>query len=209
MLLRPDVALDLARSEVARLKKRGLLGGRDVQFDPITDFYLLAWSDFQAREFPSGEALKLAIATGLELDDLIRRNKILGSSAGFVEILSPPQRRANGSLEPGLPTFVNLLDAAQALMLTYDEEGEQASRAFLGAHQLSDDPRLRDVIQAMLHAVPSVKAKGEYVAAEARVLEALRLTLFPDLAPPANADAEPSQLDLGLVSEQEEALIPG
>ena len=47
-VLRPDVALDLAREEVSRLKKRGLLGGRDVEFDRVTDWYLLAWADFAA-----------------------------------------------------------------------------------------------------------------------------------------------------------------
>lgn len=41
-VLRPDVALDMAREEVAGLKKRGLLGGREVSFDRVTDWWLLA-----------------------------------------------------------------------------------------------------------------------------------------------------------------------
>ena len=43
--LRPDVALDLARAEVVELRKRGLLG-RDTRFDPVTDWYLMAWDAF-------------------------------------------------------------------------------------------------------------------------------------------------------------------
>jgi len=46
-VLRPDTALDLARERVATLKKRGLLGGKDVDFDRVTDWWLLAWNDFK------------------------------------------------------------------------------------------------------------------------------------------------------------------
>ena len=41
-VLRPDVALDLAREKVASLKKRGLLAGRDVEFDRVTDCEILS-----------------------------------------------------------------------------------------------------------------------------------------------------------------------
>ena len=51
-VLRPDTALDLARERVATLKKRGLLGGKDVDFDRVTDWWLLAWNDFQSRRVP-------------------------------------------------------------------------------------------------------------------------------------------------------------
>ncbi|MBN1815151.1 MAG: DUF1156 domain-containing protein, partial [Anaerolineae bacterium] len=54
--LRPETALDLAREEVIRLRKRGLLLGREVQFDPTTDWYLMAWDAFKAVEFPADEA---------------------------------------------------------------------------------------------------------------------------------------------------------
>ena len=81
-VLRPDAALDLARERVATLKKRGLLGGRDVEFDRITDWYLLAWNDFQAAEFPFDEARKLCIATHLEFDDIVRHHKIIKAATG-------------------------------------------------------------------------------------------------------------------------------
>ena len=87
-ILRPDVALDLAREEVARLKKRGLLGGRDVEFDRITDWYLLAWSDFNAAEFPSGEALTYRYLTPLDLDDLAKRHKVIRATSGPVIFLT-------------------------------------------------------------------------------------------------------------------------
>lgn len=51
-VIRPDEALTLAYEEGARLKKRALLGGKDAVFDPYTDWYLTAWNDFRAVEFP-------------------------------------------------------------------------------------------------------------------------------------------------------------
>ena len=93
-VLRPDVALDLAREQVASLKKRGLLAGREVDFDRVTDWYLLAWNDFQAVEFPFDEARKLSIALHLDVDDLKQRHKVVRASGGTVTLLTP----ASGAL---------------------------------------------------------------------------------------------------------------
>ena len=57
-LLRPEEALDVARAEVTR-RLRGALAGREIDFDPITDFALMAWSTFGARKFPFDEARRL------------------------------------------------------------------------------------------------------------------------------------------------------
>ena len=61
--LKPGEALDLARQEVVNLRKQGLLLGRAVEFDPVTDWYLMAWDAFRAQEFPADEARKLALAS--------------------------------------------------------------------------------------------------------------------------------------------------
>ncbi len=67
--LRPGEALDLAREEVINLRKQGLLLGRSVEFDPITDWYLLAWDAFRAEQFPADEARKLAPGSWLGLGE--------------------------------------------------------------------------------------------------------------------------------------------
>ena len=85
--LRPETALDLARQEVIRLRKEGLLEGRNVQFDPVTDWALMAWDAFQAEQFPYDEARKLAIALGLELDSFLMSSKRLVAKKGqFVTV---------------------------------------------------------------------------------------------------------------------------
>jgi adenine-specific DNA methylase len=183
-LLRPDVALDLAREEVARLKKRGLLGGRDVEFDRITDWYLLAWSDFKAAEFPSGEALKLSIATHLDLDDLAKQHRVVRATSGTTTLLTPAQRRTSRVLDPDAASWPTLLDALHALMVTYEEDGLAAAQAWLDRTGKRDDPKFNDLIAAALRAIPRIRDRGEFVRAEARTLEGLRATLFDSIPAP-------------------------
>jgi len=183
-VLRPDKALDLARERVAALKKRGLLGGRDVEFDRVTDWWLLAWSDFQAAEFPYDEARKLSIATHLELDDLAKQHKIVKQGSGSVTLLSPAQRRTAGALDPDAATYATWLDRLHALMLLYDEEGLAAARSWLARAGLAGDQHFSDVVEAALNAVPRVKDKGEFARPEARILDSMRGSLFDHIAAP-------------------------
>src|SRR5205085_3606491 len=80
--LKPGDALDLARTEVVNRRKQGLLLGRTVEFDPITDWYLMAWDAFRAQQFPADEARKLAIALGRDLEADIVRDKRLVTKKG-------------------------------------------------------------------------------------------------------------------------------
>jgi hypothetical protein len=193
-IIRPEVALDLARAEVARLKKRGLLGGRDVEFDRITDWYLLAWSDFQAAEFPAGEALKLSLATHLELDDLSKVHKVIRAASGSVTMLSPAQRRTAKAFDPAALSWPTFLDALHSLMLTYDEDGAGAARTWLERSGSAGDPKFHDLIQAAINAVPRVRTAGEFARGEARTLEGIRATLFDDIEAPTADDTVPGHV---------------
>lgn len=189
-VLRPDAALDLAREEVADLKKRELLGGRDIDFDRITDWWLLAWNDFQAAEFPFDEARKLGIAMHLDIDELTKGRKLVASSGGTVTLLAPAQRRTARGLDPDASSWPSLVDALHALMLVYGEEGLPAARAWLERTGFGDDSAFRALLEAALHAVPRVKDKGEFARPEARTLESLRATLFADVEAPPDPEEE-------------------
>ncbi|MDH6580305.1 DUF1156 domain-containing protein [Kitasatospora sp. MAP5-34] len=189
-VLRPDAALDLAREKVASLKKRELLGGRDIDFDRITDWYLLAWSDFAAAEFPYDEARKLSIATHLELDDLAKRHKVVKASSGSVTLLTPAQRVTAGALDPDATDYETWLDRLHALMSLYDSDGLGAAKAWLNRTGLADDSTFAEVVRAALHAIPRVKDKGAFARPEARVLDSLRAALFDHIEPPAD-EVEP------------------
>lgn len=188
--LRPDAALDLAREEVADLKKRGLLGGRDVAFDAPTDWWLIAWSDFQAAEFPFDEARKLSIAMHLEVDDLSKGHKLVKASAGAVTLLTPAQRRTAGGIDPETTAPSTLIDALHILMLLYDEEGLAAARTWLARSGYAEESRFRDLVRAALHAIPRVKHQGTYARPEAATLEGLRATLFDEIDAPPDPDED-------------------
>ena len=192
-VLRPDTALDLARERVATLKKRGLLGGKDVDFDRVTDWWLLAWNDFQAAEFPFDEARKLSIATHLEVDDLARTYKIIKQGSGTVTLLTPAQRRTAARLDPDADSWPTWLDRLHSLMLVYDEEGLAAARSWLARTGLAEDPRFVDLVRAALYAVPRVKERGEFARPEARVFDSLRATLFEQIPAPVDAAAASTQ----------------
>ena len=122
--LRPETALDLAREEVVRLRKAGLLGGREVHFDPVTDWYLMAWDAFGAEQFPYDEARKLAIALGMDLDKTIMAGKRLAAKKGeFIVLQTPVQRRRKGVVDDEVMLFECWIDAAHTAMMVYAEDG--------------------------------------------------------------------------------------
>lgn len=190
-VIRPDVALDLARGRVALLKKRELLAGRDVDFDRATDWWLLAWNDFQAAEFPAGEALKLCIAMDLDLEDVAKRFKLVKATAGKVTLQTPAQRRTAKALDPDAGAWPTMVDALHALMLIHDEEGMQAADRWLIMNSKKDDERFNALVEAAIHAVPRARDNsGEFARPEARILESLRSTLFDHIEDPDVAAAE-------------------
>jgi putative DNA methylase len=197
--LRPETALDLAREEVIALRKRGLLRGREIQFDPVTDWYLMAWDAFRAEQFPADEARKLAIALGLDIEeDLVRRKRVISKKGSFVVLQQPKGRRRRGLADPEAVVFDTLLDAAHAAMLLYQEDGAPACAAFLKRAGLLADSTFKACLQAMLNAIPRTQIKGKFVRPEAEVLERMRLAFFEDLTAPVEEESEvgPRQLEM-------------
>ncbi len=202
--LRPELALDLAREEVIALRKRGLLLGREVQFDPVTDWYLMAWDAFKAAEFPADEARKLALALGLDVEeDLVRRKRVISKKGSTVVLQPPALRRQRGQADLEAMTFETLLDAAHAAMLVYQEDGPQACHAFLQRTGLLTDRRFKDCLQALLNAIPRTRLQGRFVRPEAEALESLRLAFFDDLTVPADEAPAPIEQQARLWREEE------
>jgi putative DNA methylase len=201
--LQPDVALDLAREEVIALRKAELLHGRAVQFDPVTDWYVMAWDAFRAEQFRGDEARKLALVLGLSLEhDLVRARRVITKKSADVVIQLPRARRRNHAFDPDADSFDCWLDAVHAAMLVYEEDGARACEAFLGRTGLRSNATFALVVQALLHAIPRTKKKDQFVRPEAHLLDELRLSFFPDLEVPAGPDL--SVEEIGLWEEGEE-----
>ena len=197
--LRPEEALNLARREVADMRLRGMLSGHHVEFDPITDWYLLAWDSFKAKEFPYDDARKLALALGIDLDRELRRLKIVVKKQSSVVLQEPKQRRRPGLADTEATSFDRLVDAAHALMVTYREDGVLGAEGFLRRTGLGEDSRFHALLQGMVNAIPRTKTNGRFVRPEAEDLDGLGL-LFPDLEFPEDPPSvlEPTQTSLNL-----------
>jgi putative DNA methylase len=183
--LRPEIALDLAREEVVRLRKQGLLLGRDVQFDPVTDWYLMAWDSYGAEQFPYDEARKLAIALGLDLEHtLMQTERLITKKGEFVVLQAPALRRRKGMVDDTLTSFEYLIDAVHTAMMVYDEDGSGACDVFLRNTGLKNDGAFKACLQALINAIPRSRVKGKFVRPEAEMLENMRLAFFDDLQAP-------------------------
>ena len=204
--LRPETALDLAREEVVRLRKQGLLLGRDIQFDPVTDWYLMAWDAFAAAEFPYDEARKLAIALGVDLDHYLMRIKRLAIKKGqYVVLQKPAERRKRDMVDEETDHFEHWIDAAHTAMMIYDEDGAGPCEVFLRKSGLRNDGTFKACLQALLNAIPRARIKGKFSRIEAEVLENMRLAFFDDLeAPPDEVPRGPAAVQMGLWSGGEE-----
>ena len=185
-VLRPETALDLAREEVISLRKEGLLLGRPVTFDPVTDWYVMAWDAFRAEEFPADEARKLAIAVGIDTmeDVLVRRERVITKKQSSVVLQQPKARRKRDIVDPDAGVYPVLIDAVHSAMLVYDEDGLPACREFLRRTGFLSDGTFRACIQALLNAIPRTRDKRGFVRPEAATLDAIRNAFFDDLVVP-------------------------
>jgi putative DNA methylase len=191
-VLRPETALDLAREEVISLRKEGLLLGRPVTFDPVTDWYVMAWDAFRAEEFPADEARKLAIAVGIDAmeDVLVRRERLITKKQSSVVLQQPKARRKRDIVDPDAGVYSVLIDAVHSAMLVHDEDGLPACREFLRRTGYLTDGTFRACVQALLNAIPRTRDKRGFVRPEAATLDAMRNAFFDQLVVPPEEEVE-------------------
>ena len=200
--LRPEKALEIAREEVISLRKKGLLLGRTIQFDPITDWVLLAWDAFKAEQFPADEGRKLALALGLDVEaDLVRQKKVVSKKSNFLILQQPKLRRAKGLVDPDAKSFSTLLDAIHTAMLVYQEDGAKACEAFLKGAGLLNDPVFKSAMQAFVNAIPFTKEKEKFTRPEADILQKLCLAFFEDIELPKEEEAPVVARDVSFVAQ--------
>ena len=204
--LEPEEALSIARREVFNLQREGLLDGRSANWDPATDWYLLAWKSFGAREFTYDEARKMAMAHGTDADELRNRHRLLSRKGSSVAMLDPSQREGRDHVNPNSVTFPRMIDALHTAMWLYEMEGDQRCRRFLQGAGLMTDSDFNSLVRAAINAIPRSRkySRGEVIGfnvPEAETLENMRLSLFPDIEIneklDADVGAEQAVMDVG------------
>ncbi|MGO1260535.1 MAG: DUF1156 domain-containing protein [Bifidobacterium mongoliense] len=201
-LLRPEEALTLAREEIVNLRRTRLIG-KAAKIDTLTDFVLLAWDTFGAREFPFDTARLLALAVGgLDIDHL-EQAKVVSKGAGKVRLLTPKERlrRGNDSELPGVipdaASFEYMIDAVDTALYIAEVDGQQAAKRFLDRHGYTSNAVFISALQGLVNAIPRTKVKGAWVVPEAGLIDTLCTLYFDDVTLPEATDmaasADPDQ----------------
>ena len=157
--VRPEVAFAEARKAIANYRFRKLVQTDTAGFDPLTQWYLLAWDAFKAREFPFDEARQLALAVGgFDVNDLAKTYKLLASHSGNCTILTPKQRHKKRAFSADADNFSNLylVDALHAIIAIYQEEqNPQLVRNFLQKTGLNNNDMLMKTLEIAFKVMPT------------------------------------------------------
>ena len=195
-LLRPEDALNIAREEVVQLRRSRLVG-KAAQVDDLTDFVLMAWDIFGAREFPWDTARLLALAVGgLDIKELVRA-KVVNEGKGKVTLLAPADRVRRGGendvpgVRPDAVSFAFTIDAVDTALYVGQVDGWDAAKRFLHRHGFTADSAFQATLQGLVNAIPRTKVKGAWVIPEAGLLDTMCTLYFQDVTLPVDEVEEP------------------
>jgi putative DNA methylase len=168
--MRPEVAFAEARKAIANYRFRKLLEADTAGFDPLTQWYILAWDAFRAREFPFDEARQLALAVGgFNVNDLAKVHKLLDSASGKCKFLTPQQRlkKRAFSTNPDEFSAIALIDGLHAVIALYlEEQSIDPVRRFLKATGLLSNDLFMRAWEVALKAIPHIGDERKRIAEE-------------------------------------------
>lgn len=159
-LVHPDEAFTEARRAIANYRFRKLAHTDTAGFDPLTQWYILAWDAFRAREFPFDEARQLALAIGgFNVADLARTYKLLDSTSGTCKLLTPQQRFKKRAFSVTESEFSAryLVDGLHAIITLYlEEQSIEPVRRFMKATGLVSNDMFMRCIEVALKVIPKI-----------------------------------------------------
>lgn len=193
----PEDALNTARREVQRWRVNQLANlPANVDLDPTTAFFVLAWDTFKAPVFAYDEALGLSRAVGVNLDrDVVGR--LAQKKGSNLRLWDSAERAAKGSLGSANGSR-GMIDAVHQAAHTARSRSIGTARDTLERAQVAQDSRFVAALEAVLEVLPpskrwtNITLEGD-VAAAGNDFEALY-----DLFRLAYSDKidEPAQLKL-------------
>ena len=158
--VRPEEAFSEARKAIANYRFRKLLQTDTAGFDPLTQWYILAWDAFRAREFPFDEARQLALAVGgFNVTDLAKIHKLLDSASGTCKLLSPQQRlkKRAFTINPDEFSGAALVDCLHAIIALYlEEQSVEPVRRFIKATGLLSNDLFMRAWEVALKVIPRI-----------------------------------------------------
>ncbi|MDA8048926.1 MAG: DUF1156 domain-containing protein [Rhodospirillales bacterium] len=193
----PEDALDAARREVKNWRLEQLTQTKTrTDLDGPTAWFVLAWDAFKAPEFPYDEALRLARAVGVDLEQEIV-GRLAEKKGSDLVLWDSGRRAAKGGLGPpdGSRAVIDALHHAAHLGRTRTLD---AAKDLLDRNGLATDPTFLAALAATLEVLPpsqsytGIALEGAVSAAgsDFEALDKLRRLAF------AERLREPHQLDL-------------
>jgi len=153
----PEDALDAARREVKNWRLEQLTNvQRKAEFDPLAEWFVLAWDAFEAPQFPYDEALRLARAVGVDLDgDVIGR---LGAKKkSDVVLWDSSIRAAKGALGPADGSR-SMIDAVHHAAHAARTRNLNAAAELLSRSGVDREPAFLKTLEAVLEVLPPSRA---------------------------------------------------
>lgn len=162
--VRPQTALDEARTAVRDylIDKYLNQGVRDV--DPITEWYVLAWLVFEAQRFPYDEANRLGKGVGIEVDDIKSSQRLWRKKGNDVVLRQHDERvqtpadkeksRTTKPIDPDAIVFDTDLDKVHATMYVYDSLGVIETEKYIKNRGFDTDASFRATYEALLRVLP-------------------------------------------------------
>jgi len=172
----PKAAFEEVRQTIVAYRLEKLLAGKDFNgIDPLTQWYILAWDTFEAREFPFDEARQLALAVGgFDVSDLVKTHKLLDSGSGFCKLLTPEQRLKKRAFSTIDTEFSGryLVDGIHAIIAIYQaEENTEPVRRFLKNTGLVSNDAFMRTFEVALKVIPSIKDEKKRILEEKVLLD--------------------------------------
>lgn len=157
----PEDVLMTARSAVKDWAMRQILQAqRRAQMDPLLEWYVLAWSTFQAPQFPYDEAMNLARVVGLELDkDIV--GVVAEKKQSDIVLWDSETRAARAALGPASGAN-SMLDALHQAIRTAHAKTLQAAADQIRGYGLDKEPAFLDGLKALLEVLPVSRTFSGY-----------------------------------------------
>jgi len=158
--VRPQQAFAEACKAVASYRFRKLAQTDTAGFDPLTQWYFLAWDAFRAREFPFDDARQLALAVGgFDIAELRTTYKLLDIKSGTCKFLSPDRRlkKRAFSLDDAEFSCRYLIDGLHAVSAIYlEEQTIEPVRRFIKATGLLGNDMFLRAWEVALKVIPAI-----------------------------------------------------
>ena len=153
----PEDALDAARREVKRWRLEQLTHLKaNADLDPATAFFVLAWDAFKAPMFSYDEALRLARAVGVDLDDDIV-GRLAEKKGSDIRLWDSAWRAAKGALGPADGSR-GMIDAIHHAASMAHVRSLSAAQEMLANVLVDREPRFFAALEAVLEVLPVSKA---------------------------------------------------